>query len=148
MVSPGTLRNRTFDGFRRGAPPSSRFLRELRYRRQRDWEQGEYSNALFNLTYDAIAGYGERTSRVVISSLTSVVIFAEVYGLLIASTGSALDHILLSYTTSLQAFVSLIFGGGSELESPIIRLLAGVEGFIGAFFIALFVYLLTQSARR
>ncbi|WP_137289510.1 pentapeptide repeat-containing protein [Natronorubrum halophilum] len=123
-------------------------LKELRFRRMSFWENGQYREGLFNLMYGAIAGYGEKPSRVILTSVVTVVAFAEIYGLILSSDTSLVDQILQSYTLSLQAFVSVVFGGGAEIELLLIRLLVGIQGFIGAFLIALFVYSLTISVTR
>ncbi|WP_202614469.1 ion channel [Halostella litorea] len=49
---------------------------------------------------------------------------------------------------SIQSFVTLIFGdipGGTTLLT---RLLSSAQGFLGAFFIALFVFTLTRRIHR
>ena len=46
---------------------------------------------------------------------------------------------------SLESFVALILGGGTEQTDLSVRLAATLEGFVGAFLIALFVFALTRS---
>jgi hypothetical protein len=57
-------------------------------------------------------------------------------------------NFLFYLTFSLQAFVTLILGGVPEVSSLVIRLLASFEAFLGAFFVALFVFALARSIRR
>jgi hypothetical protein len=49
---------------------------------------------------------------------------------------------------SLESFVGLVLGGAEPIGNPWVRLLASIEGFMGAFFIALFVFALTRSIHR
>lgn len=58
--------------------------------------------------------------------------------------GDAIGYLVLS----LQSFVTLVLGGAEDVGGPWIRLLARVEGFVGAFLIALFVFTLTRSIHR
>lgn len=100
------------------------------------------ANTLLNVT----AGYGERPSRVIIVSVGTIVGFAGVFGLLQSEPlyNTPIGYLVLS----LQSFITLVLGGAEDAGGPWIRLLAQIEGFIGAFLIALFVFTLTRSIHR
>jgi len=99
----------------------------------------------------ATSGYGERPWRVVGSSLAVIGIFAITYEitwlLSDASRPDQLQGIAGSLTLSAEMFTSIILGG-SEIESGLIRSISYFEGFVGSFFIALFVVTITRSVRR
>lgn len=100
------------------------------------------ANTLLNVT----AGYGERPSRVIIVSVGTIVGFAGIFGLLQSEPlyNTPVGYLVLS----LQSFITLVLGGAEDAGGPWIRLLAQIEGFIGAFLIALFVFTLTRSIHR
>lgn len=100
------------------------------------------SNGLFALS----SGYGERPGRVLTFSGGIVFAFAGVFAVLLPEPpyGGPLGYGLLS----LESFVALILGGGTEQSDLGVRLAATVEGFVGAFLIALFVFALTRSIER
>jgi uncharacterized protein YjbI with pentapeptide repeats len=134
------------------------FIRELKYSRRSHWENmrdserelkeklssffGWSSNWFYNLT----CGYGERPFRTVAFSLAFVALFAVMY-MLIGIQG---DDVFISYMIfSLQTFVTLIFGAEAPAnQSVLVRFLTSFEAFMGAFFIALFVFGLTRSVHR
>lgn len=102
------------------------------------------ANGLFGL----VAGHGERPSRVVGLSVAVVLAFAALFVALWSGTppyGHSAGFLLLS----LESFVTLVLGGAAEVRNPWwIRLVAEVEGFIGVFLVALFVFTLTRSIER
>jgi uncharacterized protein YjbI with pentapeptide repeats len=100
------------------------------------------ANALLNLT----AGYGERPSRVIAVSLATILLFSGVFALVQPEPlyGTPVGYLVLSF----QSFITLVLGGAADVGGPWIRLLAQVEGFVGAFLIALFVFTLTRSIHR
>jgi len=121
------------------------FRLEMLYRRAQylPAEPGRWvANALLDLT----AGYGERPSRVVAVSVGTVFAFGGVFALLRSEPlyDTPVGYLVLS----LQSFITLVLGGAEDVGGPWIRLLAQVEGFIGAFLIALFVFTLTRSIHR
>jgi cytoskeletal protein CcmA (bactofilin family) len=112
-----------------------------------------------NTLYGLLTGYGERPQRVLAWSV--FVVFA--FGLLFAGFGtieavgvgasgfattppygSALGYFIVS----LEAFVTLVLGGSAQIESPLLRLLAQIEGFLGVFSISLFVFTLSRAVHR
>ncbi|MFC7043781.1 hypothetical protein [Halonotius sp. GCM10025705] len=108
-----------------------------RTRLARDW--------VANMTLWITAGYGEKPSNLFITSLIIVLIFAVAYRIVegLPTGTSQIDYI----TYSFQGFIQLVVGieptGGT-----VVSLLTAFEGFIGAFFIALFVLTLTRSIER
>jgi len=100
------------------------------------------SNLLFALS----SGYGERPGRVLTFSGVVVLVFAGLFAALLPAPpyGGPVGYGLLS----LESFVALILGGGTEQSDLAVRLAATLEGFVGAFLIALFVFALTRSLER
>ncbi|WP_256300843.1 hypothetical protein [Haloarchaeobius salinus] len=102
-----------------------------------------------NLTMGATTGYGERPSRVVLSSAGLCLGFAVLYaaGLAPGSAGVPFrEYVLFSF----QSFISFIIGTPPVpgVDSFGLRVFSALEGFIGAFFVALFVFTLTRSVHR
>jgi uncharacterized protein YjbI with pentapeptide repeats len=101
-----------------------------------------------NATLGAVAGYGERPQRPLVSSLVFVCLCAVGYWSLgIPPTADApfgLGYLLLS----LQSFVTFILGSTPVETGFAPQLLSTVEGFVGAFLIAVFVFTLTRSIHR
>lgn len=136
---------------------SAFFYRELTYRRQ--WYAELARNAdlppadrLWNLTrwlrngtMMLLTGYGERPDRVVYASVLTVSLFAGVYSLLL-STGeaTAVDHLVFSF----QSFVAFVPGTGIETSIRTVELVSSLQAFVGAFFIALFVFTFTRRINR
>lgn len=100
------------------------------------------ANTLLNIT----AGYGERPSRVIGVSISTILMFSGVFALVQPEPlyDTSIGYLVLS----LQSFITLVLGGAENPGGPLIRLLAQIEGFIGAFLIALFVFTLTRSIHR
>jgi hypothetical protein len=145
------------------------FQKELQYRRKshgyRFWqrfsqEKGEdekddkdVEDSLIRIAWSWVAnttlgltvGYGERPSNVVLTSVFVVFIFSFIYqGISALPSGSG----YLSYLTySFQGFVQLLFGI-EPTGDVMVRLFTAIQGFIGAFVIALFVITLTRSINR
>jgi hypothetical protein len=99
------------------------------------------SNAALQLS----CGYGERPFRPVVFSLVLVVAFAGVYALLHAPV--VYPGFLGYLTFSVEGFVSLVLGL-PDVNSPLLSLVVAVEGFLGGFVVALFVFTLTRSISR
>lgn len=102
-------------------------------------------NWLSNTTLWLSVGYGEHPRNVVLTSVTVIMVFAVVYRAINALPTASSDIEYLTY--SFQGFIQLIVGI-SPTSSVIVRFLTAVEGFIGAFVIALFVITLTRSINR
>ena len=104
------------------------------------------STKLFgNLTLAVICGYGERPLRPVVASVGVVGVFAVLY----ATIGVSLPYegATKYLTFSLESFVALLVGQ-PDTTSSITSLLIAIEGFLGAFMIALFVFSFTRSVSR
>jgi len=138
------------------------FVNELRYRRRRHHQRARSATGaekwrargrfLANALFDAVAVYGEHPRRVFGVSVATVVGMAGLYWLAwlalpefdATTYGGPGGAVLLS----LESFTSLVLGGGGGVEAYPVRVLAGVESFLGAFLIALFVFALTRSLKR
>jgi len=90
-------------------------------------------------------GYGERPFRPVVFSVVLVVAFAIVYSLLGAPV--VYSGFLRYLTFSIEGFVSLVLGL-PNVTSPVLGFVVAMEGFLGGFIIALFVFTLTRSISR
>ena len=99
-----------------------------------------------NVLFDLSSGYGERPGRVLLFSGLVVLVFTGIFAALLPRPpyGNPVGYGLLS----LESFVALILGGGTEQSALAVRLTATLEGFLGAFLIALFVFALTRSVER
>jgi hypothetical protein len=161
---PGTEEN-TYVNAKNGAKATGNdrvaaefFIREMQARRaghrqrildgdlplRRRW--GAAVHLVGNVALGVVTGYGERPSRVVGFSVAVVFLFAVLFAL---AMGSAPYDTPVGYlVVSATAFVTLVLGGGEAITDPWVRLLAEVEGFTGAFLIALFVFTLTRSINR
>lgn len=102
-----------------------------------------------NLLLAATTGYGERPLRVVGSSIVTVALFTGVY--LVAQPSLSgieepgpLDYIVFSF----QSFITFIVGPPAETATFLVRVVSAIEGFVGAFFVALFVFTLTRQIHR
>lgn len=128
------------------------YIQELRQRRGQHWRRiwtgggvgaawDFVSNGLFDLT----AGYGERPRNVFAIAVALVGLFTGVFALAMNDPpyGWTAGYLILS----LESFVTLVLGGADSVPSTI-RLIAQIEGFLGAFLIALFVFTLTRSIDR
>lgn len=133
------------------------FRQEMRWRRRDAYEQmrgGEGVErlrggwqAFTNGAFAATCGYGERPSNVVASSAVVVVGFAGVYAWLL-SAAPTLDAARRYLTFSLQTFVALVLGPTPAVEDAALQFAVALEAFVGAFFIALFVFTLTRTVQR
>lgn len=102
---------------------------------------------LANKVLDLTAVYGEAPSRVFVSSVLIIVLFSVV-SLPIARaevTGAALIRRTLFST---QAFTAFIFGQPEVPATFLLQWVVAIEGFLGAFFIGLFIFALTRSVSR
>jgi uncharacterized protein YjbI with pentapeptide repeats len=100
------------------------------------------ANTVLNVT----AGYGERPSRVIVFSVATIFVFTGLFAAFQSTPpyDTPIGYLILS----LESFITLVLGGAEAVGSPWIRLLAQIEGFVGAFLIALFVFTLTRSIHR
>lgn len=136
---------------------SAFFYRELTYRRRRHAElarqtdlalRDRLNNAVSwvrNGTMMILTGYGERPDRVIYASLLTVSAFAGFYALLLPeTTGTIVDRFVYSF----QSFVAFVPGSGLFEPDPTVELVSSIQAFVGAFFIALFVFTFTRRINR
>ena len=125
---------------------AAEFFRREMLARRAQYLPGDPWRWTANLLLDLTAGYGERPSRVVGVSIGTILGFAGAFAVLRSTPpyGNPVGYFVLS----LQSFVTLVLGGAEDAGGPWIRLLAQIEGFVGAFLIALFVFTLTRSIHR
>lgn len=132
------------------------FIKEMQFRRRKYrressasgtfrstviWRAKWFANAIL----DVSSGYGERPSRTTLTSLVIVTIFAAVYYLLDVTL--PYRGLLGYFVFSIEAFVALVIGNPGTTDS-ILSFVVALEGFTGAFLIALFVFTLTRSIKR
>lgn len=104
---------------------------------------------LGNTTMGLTTGYGERPSRVFLSSGVLCLGFAGLFAFVLAPNPEAVpfsEFLLFSF----QSFISFVVGTPQVpgTESFGLRAASAAEGFLGAFFVALFVFTLTRSVHR
>jgi len=100
-----------------------------------------------NLGFSIVSGYGERPLRVVGSSLAFIFVFALIYQFVttgLFDQGGFGMHLLFSF----QSFITFIVGTPPGATTFTVQLLSSLQGFFGAFLIALFVFTLTRSVDR
>jgi hypothetical protein len=138
------------------------FRHEMRFRRMGHWQTivdgpsltqriGGIFDWIGNAVLGLSSGYGERPSYVLSFSLAIVVGFAAFYAVAAPSPGTGdVDPTAISYLLfSFQSFISFVLGRPpTELSGTVLRAATAIEGFAGAFLIALFVYTLTRSIDR
>lgn len=98
-----------------------------------------------NLILEVTSSYGEKPSYVVFSSVAVVLCFGSGYAV---AFPSLYDQFGQYFLLSFGSFVSFILGPTGDVTNSMVGFLTQVEGFIGAFFIALFVFTLTRSIHR
>lgn len=132
------------------------FIKEMDYRRAGHWLHATKGSSireraralgswLSNTTLQITCGYGERPFRPVLFSFATIVLFAGLYGVLNPPLAYPKPQGYLIFST--LNFVSIILGL-PEVGGSIVNFLIAVEGFVGAFVIALFVFTLTRSISR
>lgn len=136
------------------------FEKERTFRRKRHWDnmiRAESLTAKFyrgtqwvrNWLFAVSAGYGERPLRVFGFSIGMVLLFTLAY----AGSGEPLagvenPSILAYFLFSFQSFIAFVVGSPSGTDALMIRLLSAFEGFVGAFIVGLFVFVLTRQVHR
>ena len=120
-----------------GAGEAARGGPATRLRFARKW----LSNQVLRYT----CGYGERPGRVVYASIGVIAAYALVYAWL----GVDLTYrgLFAPLAFSFQSFNALVLGI-PEVSTPGLGVLVASEAFIGPFFVALFVFAITQSVSR
>jgi len=97
-----------------------------------------------NLTLNLVTGYGEYPLRVIGTSMGAVIGFAALYDIIGATETSLAESILFSF----QSFITFIVGSPPQGTTQAVAVISSLEGFVGAFFIALFVYAFTRRLDR
>lgn len=134
------------------------FRKEMSYRRYQHWRRMFQdkawsrvkpfwrwgSNQLLNIT----TGYGEEPRRTIGISTLTIIGFALTYWVLPAEPDYVgrfgQGYLLISF----QSFITFILGSAPVGATPNLQFVSAVEGFIGAFLIALLVFTLTRSIHR
>jgi uncharacterized protein YjbI with pentapeptide repeats len=128
------------------------YYKEMKYRRKDHMSslisKDRGLSALFlwakNVLLMLTTGYGERPARVIGSSLGIVAIFAVVLDHLSVKPLSITQSVLFST----QSFLKFIIGHVPRETTVLVAVVSVAEGFLGAFFIALFVYTFTRRLNR
>jgi hypothetical protein len=131
------------------------FRKEMAARRKHNWHlaftEGFSPLSLArwagNGALSVSSGYGERPSRTVLCAGGTVLVFALAYALTLGS-GPSLDRYGAYLLFSFQSFITFLIGPPPAGNAAVVRALSAIEGFIGAFLIALFVFTLTRSVHR
>ena len=133
------------------------YYREMSYRRHRHRELlMDGTRRVSKRLYDAnrylrnavlwsTTGYGEKPGRVIGASVGSICVFALVYaGLLMGQSSTVMEVLLLS----IQSYVTFVLGPAPVNSSIIVKVVSAVQGFVGAFLVALFVFTFTRRLNR
>jgi hypothetical protein len=97
------------------------------------------------------SGYGEKPSKVILTSFAVILFYAMIYtglwSLISSEPPVGYSGFGGSMVFSLESFTTLVLGGG-EVDPNVVKFVGYSEGFLGAFLIALFVFTLTRSVHR
>lgn len=137
------------------------FVKERTYRRYGHWAAAsdtglswesrlERASAwLRNWLFAMTAGYGERPVRTILASAGTIVLFSFPYLYLQPVVEGIENPTYADYLVfSFQSFITFIVGTTFDNPPLSVRVASSVEGFIGAFFVALFVFALTRQVHR
>lgn len=94
----------------------------------------------------ATAGYGERPSRTLLSSVGVVALFGALFLAVFEARTGRFD-LGFAALYSFQSFIAFLVGSPPAADR-LVQALSALEGFVGAFLIALFVFTLTRSVHR
>lgn len=144
------------------------FTKEMEARETRHRDAGSTWKARINKLYRLSSGYGEQPMTVIASSAVAVLIFAAFIpiikgaarlgeGASVKTVGNELlagtllptpyNGVLGWLLLSAESFTTLVHGG-TRVVHPWLRGWGVIEGFMGAFFIALFLFTLTKAIDR
>jgi uncharacterized protein YjbI with pentapeptide repeats len=137
---------------------SAFFVKEMQYRRRTHLQTALDSDAPrrrrrkaavqwgTNLLLGATCGFGERPQRTLVAAVAFVLLYAGLFAVLLPQPpyGTLLGYFVLS----VESFTTLVIAGGAPVSDPMVRAIADVEGFVGAFFVGLFVFALTRNVHR
>ena len=133
------------------------FQREMDYRTQRLQAKEEptlnHQGQYLGLRLWGLIDYTENPRRVFGLGVGTAMLFSGLYVLLSAITGAESPYSdapfgLGYFIFSGESFISLVHAPGASVTYWPLRLLSVVEGFFGAFIIALFVFSLTRAVHR
>lgn len=138
------------------------FVKELDSRAILHSIKGEESDSLRDKLYHwrkslelrawRLIKYGESAKQVSIYAFIAAGLFSFIYWLFsfagIGGTPYPEAGIFGYLIFSMESFVSLVHVPGTSVDSLVVRFLSTLEGFIGAFFIGLFVFSLTRTVHR
>jgi hypothetical protein len=81
-----------------------------------------------------------------VAAVAFVLLYAGLFAVLLPQPpyGTLLGYFVLS----VESFTTLVIAGGAPVSDPMVRAIADVEGFVGAFFVGLFVFALTRNVHR
>ncbi|MBX0296686.1 ion channel [Haloarcula nitratireducens] len=134
------------------------FYWEMLYRRKGHWdrmfsEERSMLHRIYDFTHwvrnglmGMITGYGEHPDRVVYTSIGTILLFSGIYAT--SETVLPSTSFVAALVFSIQSFVTLIFGDVTAGTSVLTRFFSSIQGFLGAFLIALFVFTLTRRVHR
>ena len=108
---------------------------------------------------DMFTGYGEQPAKIIVFSISTILLFAILYAIMGVSAGSEIIQFDLQADTSSNAmsFLDCLYysvitfttlGYGDIIPLGFTRLLAASEAFIGAFALALFVVVVAKKTSR
>lgn len=135
------------------------FKREMRARGTRH-KQNLLTNAsiragyryLGNRAFWLTSNYAESPQRVLGTSLLLITAFAVLYAIGFQTGNAPTPYtdspILGSLLLSGESFVTLVHSPGATIPTTPLRTLAVIEGFLGSFAIALFLFTLTRAVHR
>lgn len=107
---------------------------------------------LGNRAFWLTANYAESPQRVLGSSLLLIAAFAVLYAIGFQTSSSPTPYtdspLLGSLLLSGESFVTLVHTPGATIPTAPLRALTILEGFLGAFAIALFLFTLTRAVHR
>jgi len=99
---------------------------------------------LGNAALMATTGYGEHPLRTVGTSVVIVVGFAGLFHFALIPSLSPSEALLFSF----QNFITFLIGTAPQRTTLAVTAVSIVQGFLGAFFVALFVYVFTRRLNR
>lgn len=144
------------------------FIEEMLRRKDSHKATGDWKRRWLNEFYRRSSGYGEQPKTVITASIVGVGAFALLYPAAMIGArlleGAPVEEVVSTLLSggllgppydgpfgwallSAESFATIVHGG-TVVTHPWVRALSAVEGFLGAFFIALFLFTLTKSIDR
>lgn len=133
------------------------YYREMSYRRKRHRELVEDGSRqlserihdtnrfIRNATLWITTGYGEKPGRVIATSVGVVGVFTLIYTGLFTGQSDGLTEALL---LSIQSYITFVLGPAPVNSSMLVEVVSAIQGFLGAFLVALFVFTFTRRLNR